>query len=364
MVWPGKPSSARHGHNGWPPAAAGLVLVACATFLLLKPPAAVPADTGRIGKSSPSAASRLGPVAADEEAVDPATPVPEAPPGAAWGGPMTAALHRIFGLGDSAARSREIESAANAVAIADMAAVLDYLRAFDKGDPASNLVADLSNRLLARWSAADLAALSTWTARLPEGTLREDSIATVIRSTLSVDPGQAESWARGLPEGDARNLALGALAEQQVVSSPAVALGLLKELSGNEGDPQRDSLMNVAASEWAHGDPAAAAAWARQLVDPAMKDQVVSGVAVSWSEKDPAAAADLAARDMTAGPTQSCAIISVVRNWVEIDPEKAAEWVSGFPPGDLKTETARNLVAFWSQKDPAKAASWQRRQPK
>ncbi|BCU75503.1 hypothetical protein [Luteolibacter sp. LG18] len=316
---------------------------------------------GDVDSASPtrttSSPSRPRPVA-DVEAVPPGTRIPEPPAGKAWGPSLKAALAEIFALTNENERDRRLQAAADAVDLADAPAILSYLMAFDEDDLASNLVAELDNRILARWAEKNLKAASEWAATARDGTMREDAIQTVIRVSAAADVGEAEKWARAIPDEAGRAFALGALIEDRTAEHPSDALRLLKELPAEDANPKRDILINISAAGWAHDDPAAATEWARKLEDSPLKAQVISGIAITMAEKDPAAAAALAVTEMPAGQAQSDTVVSLVQRWALQDPEKAAAWVEQFPAGTMKSAATRTLVAAWTLKEPDKATAW------
>jgi hypothetical protein len=44
--------------------------------------------------------------------------------------------------------------------------------------------------------------------------------------------------------------------------------------------------------------------------------------------------------------------------YVRANTEEAAEWISRFPEGDLRTQANNILISQWSREAPAKAADW------
>ncbi|MFD0892114.1 hypothetical protein KBB96_11855 [Luteolibacter ambystomatis] len=298
----------------------------------------------------------------DAEPVDPNAYFPEPPEDKKWSPPLKSALQGIFRERNEAARSKLLQQTAEAIPPTDFPDVLSYLREFDREDVASNLTADLANRLMERWAAADLKGLSDWAAKSPPGTLRDDAISCVIQETASKDAAAAEAWARTLPDPETRTSALRDLAQHQTIEHPETALRLLKDLPSDPDDLETNAQISLAASNWAHDHPEDATRWVGQLEDSPMKTEALAGIAISMAEKNPAEAAAFAVDKMPACQRQSDTVVGVVQLWAQQDPLKAADWVADFPAGAMKDSASRTLVAIWSQTAPDKAGAWLKQQ--
>jgi len=296
------------------------------------------------------------------ETVDPRAYFPEPPGDKKWSQSLRSALQDIFSERNEEARSKRIQQAAGAISPADFPDVMAYLQEFDREDLSASLTADLANRVMEIWSAADLKGLSDWTAKAPPGTLREDAISCVIQETATKDAAVAETWARELKDPVARDLALRDLAEHQTIAHPETALRLLKDLPQDPDDLEANAQISLAASNWAHDHPEDATLWVGQLETSPMKTEALAGIAISMAEKDPAAAAAFAVDKMPVCQRQSDTVVGVVQLWAQQDPLKAADWVADFPSGAMKDSASRTLVAIWSQTAPDKAGAWLKQQ--
>lgn len=189
-------------------------------------------------------------------------------------------------------------------------------------------------------------ALSVW-ANLPADS---DSLSALTTRLLSEDPAHAvERIAQVLPEKD-RADAIGSLISNLAPENFSQAMPYLKELGAwlEKNSYQADRFAQFPPEELDElikGLPEKAA----NLVRAATLENVLEGdpvqalniVESSGREKlDPYNASRLAV------------ILS------ETEPQKASEWVAGFPEGPGKEAATRNLVANWAKFDPAAAITW------
>jgi len=81
----------------------------------------------------------------------------------------------------------------------------------------------------------------------------------------------------------------------------------------------------------------------------------------SMAENDPAAAS----RRATELPpnVQEAAMIAVVNQWANTDPQSASRWAAGLAEGKAKESTFSNLVGRWAPIDSTAAENWIRTLP-
>ena len=132
-------------------------------------------------------------------------------------------------------------------------------------------------------------------------------------------------------------------------------LAAIDAAAGLAPSPSRDQALAHAVSEWADTQPEQAAEWAAQVPDPALRNELLAAVAVASAEEHPEFAGELAVTNLTAGPVQNNALVSVVQRWAQSAPEAAADWVSEFPEGPVRSAAAENLFEIWTAQDRSRA---------
>ncbi len=251
-------------------------------------------------------------------------------------------------------RESMLAALVNQPAVTDIQSTLDELLRLGQ----SELVDDLSQRLLHRWAVSDGHAAAAWAEQLPAGPMRETALSEVAIDWANSSLSDAATWAHQLTSAPERAATMLAVANEAVRSDPVQALSLAAEMSAN---PQRDQLIRHAAMEWAVQDGDAAAKWARQITNPSLRDQVLADVATAWSDHDPISAAGLAVAEIPPGQAQSDAVVGIIERWAQQQPEQAADWVEKFPASELKPTAVANVATMWSLSDPDKAKQWQDR---
>jgi len=219
-------------------------------------------------------------------------------------------------------------------------------------DPAS---VELRQLLLRRWAASDPWAAANWAANVADVSSQRESLRQVGLVWAQTDLPQTIQWAQSWLDTEQRQSVCLALANEAVRTDPQTALTLAADLSLGQGSR---NLVIHAAAQWAVADPAAAAAWAGQIEDVGLRDQVMSGIATEWSSRDPVAAATLALQSISAGQSQDNALVGIVQRWAETDPETVANWVLAFPAGSLQQSALENLVKPWARQDAGQAGDW------
>ena len=139
-----------------------------------------------------------------------------------------------------------------------------------------------------------------------------------------------------------------AVSEVAARTEPVAAIDIAAGLAPS---PVRDQALAHAVSQWADTQPEEAAQWAAQVQDPELRNELLAAVAVASAEEHPEFAGELAVTNLTAGPVQNNAIVSVVQRWVQRAPEDAAAWVSNFPEGPVRSAATENLFEIWTAQD-------------
>ena len=187
------------------------------------------------------------------------------------------------------------------------------------------------------------------------GPVRIDAIKAVAIAWANQDLAGAVEWGRQLRNESERQIALTCVGFEAARSEPLTALTVAVELNASS---ERDELIRHAAVEWAFAAADAAAEWARQIEDGALRSQTMAAIAVAWAETDPRAAATLASEELEPGRVQEDAVVSVVQRWAQREPVDAAAWISTFEEGELRAAAVHNLVKLWTDENPAEAGEW------
>ncbi|MDB6016297.1 MAG: hypothetical protein JWR19_786 [Pedosphaera sp.] len=252
---------------------------------------------------------------------------------------------------DSIKREELIANFLATLKLEDVSAALDIL----KNTETSDLVGDLSRRLVQRWAEGNPQDLDAWAKSLPAGPQRQAALDGLAITWANSQLTNAISWGQSLADETERNRALVVVANEAVRVDPMVSLKLGVDLPPNS---QRDEMIERAAMEWASRDAQNAVAWAVQIPDETLRAKVLAGEATAWADQDPESAATLAVTELPAGRLQQDTVISIVERWAQQQPETAAAWVEQFPEGALREAAIQNLIAQWSQKAPAEAQQW------
>jgi hypothetical protein len=156
-------------------------------------------------------------------------------------------------------------------------------------------------------------------------------------------PAEALDWLRNAPEGKQR-LTIAEIACSYLAQTNAAAAVTLAEncLGGGTNDSAQFLLDNMA-QQWAGQDMQAASAWA--LAKPAgeQRDSLLQRIAIVQAKTSPADAAQLISQQMSPGPTQNEAAISVLYQWAQTDAAAALAWAESFPAGDLRDRAIKEV---------------------
>lgn len=77
-----------------------------------------------------------------------------------------------------------------------------------------------------------------------------------------------------------------------------------------------------------------------------LRDGLMSRVVQAGSKADPVTAGRIVAEDMSPGPQQDEAAISVLHQWALSDLESAAAWAGSLPSDDLQTRAMEEIAVI------------------
>jgi hypothetical protein len=199
---------------------------------------------------------------------------------------------------------------------------------------------DLLMRLLQRWVEFDVRPAANWVSMLPDGIDRQNAIGVVAHSWARKDLREAIAWSGKLAgETERHNAQLEAL-DEVVHASPSDVLKLAGDLPPSG---ERDDLIIRASGIWAVDVPDQALAWARELSDPSLREQVLSQVVTAMAERNPVSAGQLAVDSLSPGQLQERTVIAILQRWASRDEAAAKAWAKEFPEGELKTKALETV---------------------
>ncbi len=161
-----------------------------------------------------------------------------------------------------------------------------------------------------------------------------------LRAWAAKDPEAALAAAMKLPEGDERNQALSAVCLGLAQTDPADAVKTAQTL---HLDNQPGAVMETLVQQWAATDVSSALDWANSQPASGQRDGFTTRIAYVMSRNDPADAANLVINQISPGPAQDEAVMTVLNQWANQNLLAATSWVKGFPAGPLQTRAVNEL---------------------
>ncbi len=214
---------------------------------------------------------------------------------------------------------------------------------------------------------------------------RIDAVENIAGVMGAGDPVAALAWARSLPDEAERAAAVEEVLWSMSESNPEEAA---KQLAGAKDVSDIEGVSSSIAEEWAMKDHGKALSWAESLPDGAARTQAVQGALAGWAESDPVAAfnyyqanhgsnletaewifeswaftspdqAAAQARAITDPKMREQAVTGVVNGWLNEGSTRAvSQWVDALPPGRERDKASHVLVDTLSFDEPRPA--WDR----
>jgi hypothetical protein len=156
-------------------------------------------------------------------------------------------------------------------------------------------------------------------------------------------PAEALAWLKNAPDGKQRLAISEIVCSQLAQTNVVVAVKLAENCLGEGTNDTAQFLLDNMAQQWASQDMQAASAWA--LAKPAgeQRDRLLQRIAIAEAAANPADAAQLISQQMSPGPTQNEAAISVLYQWAQTDAAAALTWAESFPAGDLRDRAIKEV---------------------
>ena len=173
--------------------------------------------------------------------------------------------------------------------------------------------------------------------------LREAALRQVARQWAAKDSAGALAWAAALADPAERDATLSDVCQQVAETDPAAAVRMREPFVP-------DSVPNVALEgmmqQWAEKDLSAALAWTLARPQNGQREELIARLAFVEAQSNPAEAARLAVEQITPGPPQDEAVMSVLHQWALLDFAATSGWVGQFPEGPLRDRAVKELAGI------------------
>ncbi|MDB6018244.1 MAG: hypothetical protein JWR19_2733 [Pedosphaera sp.] len=214
----------------------------------------------------------------------------------------------------------------------DTARLLEQIQDGLNSDNPGDQAAVFTNQLLALirsdpWAAARFAESTE------AGSWHTELMRVLAQNWAQLDLPDAEKWVSQISNSDERDTMLGCICFQVAQTDPRLAIQVLEQ-QGLNGD-RREIMLGNLTQQWAVQDLQAAVAWANNYPLNDMRDKLFMHIALAETPSAPVEAANMVAQQISPGPIQEEAAISVLQQWATQDMGAAANWVGQFPPGEV-----------------------------
>jgi hypothetical protein len=219
---------------------------------------------------------------------------------------LLAQIGTALGSPDEADWERVLNGLFPALVLQDRAAAVNFVESFPPGERR----AQLQQRLAREWASVDFAGAVAWIASLTNLAEQRAAFADACFGAAAINPAEAiHAW----------------------------------ESFGFTGD---DPVMENLVQSWAGKDLAAARAWVSGRPPSVRRDQAAARVAYVMAQTKPADAATFVIGEISPGPAQTEAAMSVLHQWAKSDLAGATNWAERFPPGPLADRATTELAGM------------------
>lgn len=141
-----------------------------------------------------------------------------------------------------------------------------------------------------------------------------------------------------------------------LVAKRELNLGL--ELVGKLQDfRDRHRLVNAIIEAAVERNPAAAADWAANLAEPALRDSAFQMIGMKWAASDVAAALAWAT-GLSGESPRSSAVEGLTWTWVQADPKAVYDWAAGLEDVRLREQVFLKMSKLMAVQSPRQALEW------
>ena len=173
--------------------------------------------------------------------------------------------------------------------------------------------------------------------------LREAAMRRVAQLWAAQDSSGALAWAAALTDPFERDATLSDVCLQLAQTDPAEAVRIREQYVP-------DNVPNLAleglVQQWAEINLSAALAWTLARPQSGQRDGLIAHLAFVESQTAPAEAVDLVVDQISPGPAQNEAAMSVLHQWALRDFAAASAWVEQYPEGPLRERAVLELTGI------------------
>ena len=216
-----------------------------------------------------------------------------------------------------------------------------------------------ANRVRSNADLMDLRDLLRLTGAKEAGPQRDGLIQDIAAHVAGENPGWGHALLAAIEDGRSRLLFTQALVDAMVVHNPPAAAGWAAELSDSA---LRDAAYNVIGMKWGETDLNAARAWALELTGAAGRASAVEGVTWAWAQQDPKALYDWAV-GLTDAALREQVLVKTAKMLAVQNPEQALARALQFPEGAQRDQALQYAVFHWAAKDLGAATGWAAKVP-
>jgi hypothetical protein len=304
----------------------------------------------------------------------------------AWPVLVPAFVKAVPQLNEKAASSPDLEEAVQWMtdyyAEQDAPAALEWAKKWLLGDAQESAMATIAGEL-SKTSFDQAVALANG---IKDADSRSDAMANIGAALAKQDPQKALTWAQSLTNPDEKSAAVEEVMWAMSDSDPATAAQQVRAINNPE---LLENIASSIAESLAAKNPAQAMQWAEAIPAGAAQDEAVSGALTGWAKTDPKGAlssllakytknADAAegvfeewasnspeeaaaqARQVADPALREQAVSGVVNGWLNNgnDPQAVEQWVDQLPEGKDRDVASAAVVDVLSVEEPQLA--WDR----
>ena len=217
----------------------------------------------------------------------------------------------------------------------------------------SRLRANMIGTMVNYWTHADPKAAANYVITLdPEE--RSSALSSLMSGWAPNDFDSAQAFVDQLDDQEMRHQAAKALISNSAQRDPQKAAGALAGVTAGLSDEEVKATFGSAAtyiaSGWAQMDPVAAATWAVELPNAAIRPAVMQSIVNQWAEYEPQAVSEWVTT-FDAGPDRDGAVEGLVEKITQDDPEAAFIWATSINDESKRENLIRATVIQWRQRD-------------
>jgi hypothetical protein len=202
------------------------------------------------------------------------------------------------------------------------------------------------------WSMSDSdpAAAASQMAKINNPELLQNIGGTIAESLADKNPAQALQWAEAIPAGAAQDEAVSGALSGWAKTDPKAAFGYFQSKHLTNGDAAEGVF-----EQWATNKPEDAAAQARQIADPALREHAVTGVVNGWLNDEDSQPVEQWVDQLPAGHERDVASAAIVDALSVNDPQPAWDRALTIKDSQVRQEAVLSAFSGLAQSDPEAA---------